>query len=373
MLIKLTDLGKDVLLRGLSGDTIKFTEVKLGNGEAQSNESAKSLKNPLTSASITKVAIEDGYANLSVKFSNEDIENGFRITEMGVYAKVDEEGPAVLYAIGNEDESKAEYIPGVSERIYEMQLDILIFVGDSENITANINSSVAYVSKTVFEKHTANLNNPHNVSASQVGLGNVPNVATDDQTPTFTEAKKTVNIESGERVSVLFGKIKRAISALISHLENRDNPHKISAKTIGAAESAHSHNSSDINAGVLPVVRGGTGVDSLSALSTVILGDAVVTGTYIGDGASEKTIYLGFNAKAVWVTSSSKIDELFSAFALKGHPANGTGEGYTEARGSTRLEITNNGFKVRYRKGTSNGDTSYTNYKDSMFYYIALK
>ena len=49
---------------------------------------------------------------------------------------------------------------------------------------------------------------------SKVGLDNVPNVATNDQTPTFTEASTRANITSGETLSTLFGKIKKLFTDL---------------------------------------------------------------------------------------------------------------------------------------------------------------
>ena len=66
--------------------------------------------------------------------------------------------------------------------------------------------------------HTTDKENPHGVTKTQVGLGNVPNVATNDQTPTYTEASSLETLTSGEKMSVAFGKIKKAITALISHI-----------------------------------------------------------------------------------------------------------------------------------------------------------
>ena len=56
--------------------------------------------------------------------------------------------------------------------------------------------------------------NPHNITKETVGLGNVPNVATDDQTPTFTQAASRENIASGEKLSVVFGKIGKWLADL---------------------------------------------------------------------------------------------------------------------------------------------------------------
>lgn len=53
-----------------------------------------------------------------------------------------------------------------------------------------------------------------NITKNNIGLGNVPNVATNDQTPTFTQASARNNIVSGEKVSVLFGKIMKFFADL---------------------------------------------------------------------------------------------------------------------------------------------------------------
>lgn len=70
-------------------------------------------------------------------------------------------------------------------------------------------------------KHLIDYANPHKVTKTQVGLENVPNVSTNDQTPTYTEATTFENISSGEKLSIAFGKIKKAISTLISHISTK--------------------------------------------------------------------------------------------------------------------------------------------------------
>ena len=67
-------------------------------------------------------------------------------------------------------------------------------------------------------KHLIDFANPHKVNKEQVGLGNVLNVSTNDQTPTYEEVAELENITSGETLSTAFGKIKKAIGALINHI-----------------------------------------------------------------------------------------------------------------------------------------------------------
>lgn len=75
--------------------------------------------------------------------------------------------------------------------------------------------------------------NPHGTTKSDVGLGNVPNVATNDQTPTYTEATTLAKLTSGEKLSVAFGKIAKAVTDLITHIANKSNPHGVTKTQAG--------------------------------------------------------------------------------------------------------------------------------------------
>ncbi len=68
--------------------------------------------------------------------------------------------------------------------------------------------------KRLTEQHIGSQDNPHNITKEAVGLGNVPNVATNDQAPTFTQAAARENIGSGEKLSIIFGKIKKWLADL---------------------------------------------------------------------------------------------------------------------------------------------------------------
>lgn len=75
--------------------------------------------------------------------------------------------------------------------------------------------------------------NPHGTTKSDVGLGNVPNVATNDQTPTYTEATTLAKLTSGEKLSVAFGKIAKAVTDLIAHIADKSNPHGVTKTQAG--------------------------------------------------------------------------------------------------------------------------------------------
>lgn len=108
--------------------------------------------------------------------------------------------------------------------------------GTSENpvqnkvVTAELNNKAKASELTL---HTSDKSNPHSVTKSQVGLGNVPNVATNDQAPTYSDTTTFATLASGEKLSVAFAKIKLAITNLINHIANKSNPHGVTKSQIG--------------------------------------------------------------------------------------------------------------------------------------------
>lgn len=72
----------------------------------------------------------------------------------------------------------------------------------------------------------------------------MPNVTTNDQTPTYEEAEEFENISSGEKLSIAFGKIQKAISSLLGHINNFDNPHKTTKSQI---QLGNVDNTSDVD------------------------------------------------------------------------------------------------------------------------------
>ena len=84
-----------------------------------------------------------------------------------------------------------------------------------------------------FNAFAARRDNPNQVTKAQVGLGNVPNVATNDQTPTFTKASAVSAITSGAKLSVTLGILAKDIEALITHINDRSNIHQVTKAQVG--------------------------------------------------------------------------------------------------------------------------------------------
>lgn len=93
-----------------------------------------------------------------------------------------------------------------------------------------------------------------NLSKTNVGLGNVPNVTTNNQTPTFAQASTRDNLVSGEKLSVLFGKIMKWFADLKTVAFSGSYTDLSNQPTIPA-----------VNNGKLTIQKNGTNVQTFTA------------------------------------------------------------------------------------------------------------
>ena len=95
-----------------------------------------------------------------------------------------------------------------------------VYVEISPSLALGETSSTAYRGDrgAIAYNHSLSTSNPHSTTASQVGLGNVPNVTTNNQTPSYTMASGNADLVSGETLTIAFGKIARSINSLIAHI-----------------------------------------------------------------------------------------------------------------------------------------------------------
>ena len=112
-------------------------------------------------------------------------------------------------------------------------------------------------------------------------------------TAAFTAASSRANIATGEKLSVLFGKIAKWFSdlgslAFKSTVAKSDLASAVQS-SLDLADTAlqslpsHNHDASAIDSGILPVIRGGTGVNSLASLATALGAARIQTGSYTGN------------------------------------------------------------------------------------------
>lgn len=186
---------------------------------------------------------------------------------------------------------------------------------DSAYDLANTANTQANTNKTNMSNHTGNTSNPHSVTKAQVGLGNVPNVATNDQTPTYTAASANAELVSGEKMSVAFGKLAKAVSSLISHLSNTSNPHSVTKAQVGLGnvDNTADANKTVKHAGTATSAETLTGLTSTVAELNVLDGITATTAelNYV-DGVTSN-IQTQLNGKASTSVATTSANGLMSS------------------------------------------------------------
>ena len=232
----ITNAGIELLKNALSGGTITVTAIKSGAGKVdvsalKSQTAVSSIKQSGTVQGVTKT---NETIKIGVLFSNAGLSAGYSMTQLGIYAK-GSTGSEVLFAISQSTTGKE--VPAESAMpSWSLVHNFYIKLNNDVTMTATVDPE-GYVTfetmQTALNTHTGNKSNPHSVTKSQVGLGNVPNVVTNDQTPTYSDTTTLVTLSSGEKISIAFAKIKLAITTLINHLANKTNPHGVTKSQVG--------------------------------------------------------------------------------------------------------------------------------------------
>ena len=240
------------------------TRITCSTSEPESMYTLDSLIHQVMSCNITGIIRGKNYVGLTTEMTNADLETDFKWRETGVFAE-DESGTEYLYAYCNAGDNYDSVNSNQTSRTIHSTLEILVAIGNAENISAEIGGGATYLTRAAFEEHLRD-SNPHNVTAQDVGLGYVPNVATNDQTPTYGSATVN-NLVSGEKVSNAFAKIAAAIKSYIAHLADSVSHITKSERSAwnSKADSGHKHSAADITSGILSISRGGTGSTSAAA------------------------------------------------------------------------------------------------------------
>lgn len=154
---------------------------------------------------------------------------------------------------------------------------------------------------------------------------------------------------------------------LEAHTADKSNPHGVTAAQVGAFTKAQT-----LTAETAALV--GLGADAVpdavfAGLKSLI--DAAKTsadnrtilgfGIYVGDGAANRTISLGYTPKVIIIAMEGlRFDDYWGGFAMEGYPA--------VASGRTVIAIVQNGFTVY-----TETYTGYTNQKGATYHYITLR
>lgn len=240
----ITEKGLALQTKLLNGAILKITKVEAGTGKATDIRKQTAVMNVKQVLSLQTVKKKEKQIVIPVLLENLNLSESYELWQIGFYAEDPDEGE-ILYCLAQASEGKI--IPSNTESPgFSITWNFHFKISDEEKIDMQIEPAGLVSIETFNEKlgqidqdieilhhHVIQKDNPHGVTKSQVGLGNVPNVSTNNQTPTYSDVTTLTNLVSGEKLSEAFPKVKLAVANLINHMANKSNPHGVTKNQIG--------------------------------------------------------------------------------------------------------------------------------------------
>jgi len=185
----ITNAGLDLIAEAnAQGEALIFTKVKLGDGslpEGQSIQTMTALISPKLESELTSGSVKNGQAKLRFSVENSGLDEGFFAREVGVFAKVGEEGTETLYAYTNGG-NYVDYIPNKDVPIDAQIMDVYIVTGNAATVQIQVDSA-AYATVLDLEEHnTGSDSHPLTINDTVV--------PTSDSAPTATILNNIANM-----------------------------------------------------------------------------------------------------------------------------------------------------------------------------------
>lgn len=216
---KQTEAGRFLEARARNGEgALEFTYIKTGSGiytetEKELLRSAEGLKETRQAFAFSGISLEDdGCLLLESVINNQNLEEGYHFTEVGIFAKLaGTDEPGILYCIGLID--NPDFIPAQTiGKVYEILLRSLIKCYDAEHVTIQYNNTTYATARDLLE-HKLNKKNPHGVTPDIIGALAINGDAS-DTTVDFTLAQTREPLESGTALKTLMGQTAKWLADL---------------------------------------------------------------------------------------------------------------------------------------------------------------
>lgn len=258
----ITNYGNGIMLEAIvSGKSIVFTRFALGNGQRE--EDSDIIGNEIMNVGIISITKGDNYATMKAQYDNSELGGDFLCTEIGLMAKNGDDGEEHLYAYAYSEDG-IDFVPAQeSGSLIETELSMSVTIGSAENVYAVLSEASGYVTKIDFDRHL-NAKNPHKITKEDIGLDKVENISSEEKTIEFVPTNSLMELNSGQNLSSLFGKVATAVHSLIAHLSDRvshitsaeraewnskaNKNHTHTPAGIGAATANHTHTPASIGA-----------------------------------------------------------------------------------------------------------------------------
>lgn len=169
--VVLTDIGRGVLSKAEAGEgLITIHSVVAGSNrvppeDLHLQESIRDIQQTLDVIGIEYV--ENGSV-LNLQLSNEKVVDSYTLNQIGIYATHPSIRGTFLYVIAQcEADGKADTIPVYSDTPAILKYNIYL-LNSSESVIRFTPPTSGYVTRTEFDKHIKDFNNPHKIYFTQL-------------------------------------------------------------------------------------------------------------------------------------------------------------------------------------------------------------
>lgn len=221
----ITNQGIEMLKGLMNGNgSMEFRCLAVGSGyygpeknieEIRAMEGLKEERQRVMFSSIGKS--EKGFVNLKANLTNKDLEEGYPMTEAGIYVGKKGESAEILYCVSITD--NPDYMPDYSsKKIYNVIFKMLISIGDVTNPTISYNTDIYALAEDLQEEARRAAEAENGLQQRKLDIdGNASNV-----TVGISEAAELRPMPSQGSLSELLAVSAKAVSVLIGHLANTD-------------------------------------------------------------------------------------------------------------------------------------------------------
>ena len=149
----LTEKGRELLAKGLAGETITFTKMAIGDGISLTSERERTaLVNQITTLPILNINVKrNGTCEINALLTNKSVTTGFYIKELGIFAHGND-NVEILYAYNIS--TSPDFVPPFSaNNVVEIEYVDTIIVDQVTNVTAVIDPSITYITKKYADEN----------------------------------------------------------------------------------------------------------------------------------------------------------------------------------------------------------------------------
>ena len=167
--MNLTRRGFEILARAIAGQQLTFTKVEFGDSKVDgeiifpTDTEAFDFTELIHKRDLELPLVEctpsgGGEVVLTFMIDNAELSEGFFMREVGLYAQIQDEDP-ILYAYLNNG-LQCSWIPSAHEELWKMLMTLAITIEQAQNVTAILDGSLAFVTRSDFLDHI-NSPSPH--------------------------------------------------------------------------------------------------------------------------------------------------------------------------------------------------------------------